>query len=35
VNDGERAKRRCEQQVARALMVIFKSPNYARECEEQ
>ena len=35
MNDGERAKRRCEQQVARALMVIFKSPKYARECEEQ
>ena len=31
----ERAKRRCERQVARALMVIFKSPKYARECEER
>ena len=35
MNDGERAKRRCERQVARALMVIFKSLKYARECEEQ
>ena len=35
MNDGERAKRRCERQVARAFRVIFKSPKYARECEEQ
>src|SRR6266545_6200703 len=35
MTDGERVKRRFERRVGRALTVIFRSPKYARECEER